>query len=102
MARSWLASAKLPAKFWFYAVKRAAEVCNYFPYKLKDGTWSTPLELAHKSKPDLRVLFKMFCLAAIQREKNWNSQIGNFEAQSTHMIAVGRCPHSNGLQIYNS
>jgi len=31
MARSWLASAELPAKFWYYAVKRAAEVCNYFP-----------------------------------------------------------------------
>ncbi len=23
MARNWLASAELPAKFWFYAVKRA-------------------------------------------------------------------------------
>ncbi len=33
MARNWLASAELPAKFWFYAVKRAAEVCNYFPLK---------------------------------------------------------------------
>jgi hypothetical protein len=38
MARSWLASAELPAKFWFYAVEGAAEVCNYFLYKLKDGT----------------------------------------------------------------
>jgi hypothetical protein len=25
MAGNWLASAELPAKFWFYAVKRAAE-----------------------------------------------------------------------------
>jgi len=28
MARSWLASAELPATFWFYAVRRAAEICN--------------------------------------------------------------------------
>jgi hypothetical protein len=34
MARNWLASAELPARFWFYAVMRAAEVCNYFPIKL--------------------------------------------------------------------
>jgi hypothetical protein len=30
MARNWLASAELPSTFWFYAVKRAAEVCNTF------------------------------------------------------------------------
>jgi hypothetical protein len=101
MARSWLASAELPAKFWFYAVKRAAEVCNYFPYRLEDGSWSTPLELAHKIKPDLRVLFKMFGLAAVRRERVGNSQLGKFEAQSTPMIAVGHCSNSNGLLFYN-
>jgi hypothetical protein len=31
MARKWLASAELPSIFWFHAVKRAAEICNYFP-----------------------------------------------------------------------
>lgn len=44
MACDWLASAELPAKFWFYAVKRAAKICNYFPIKLEDGSWSTPFE----------------------------------------------------------
>jgi hypothetical protein len=34
MARNWLSSAELPASFWFYAVRRTAEVCNYFPTKL--------------------------------------------------------------------
>jgi hypothetical protein len=65
MARNWLASAELPATFWFFAVKRAAEVSNYFPYKLEDGTFITPFELVHKKKPDLRVLFKMFGLATV-------------------------------------
>jgi hypothetical protein len=37
MARNWLASAELPDTFWFYAVKQAAEVCNYFPLKLGNG-----------------------------------------------------------------
>jgi hypothetical protein len=100
MARSWLASAELPSKFWFFAVKRAAKICNYFPYRLEDGSWSTPLELAHQTKPDLRVLFKMFGLAAVHRERNGNLQ-GKFDSQSGPMIAVGRCPNSNGIQFYN-
>jgi hypothetical protein len=65
MARNWLASAELPSTFGFYALKRAVEVCNYFPYQLEDGTYTTPFELAHKTKPDLWVIFKMFGLAAV-------------------------------------
>jgi hypothetical protein len=61
MARNWLATAELPSSFWFYAVHWAAAVCNYFPYKLEDGTFTTPFELVNNLKPDLRVLFKM-CL----------------------------------------
>jgi len=60
MAWNWLATAELSATFWFYTVRRAAEVCNYFPCLLPDGSWSTPFQLAHDSKPDLCVLFKMF------------------------------------------
>jgi hypothetical protein len=101
MARNWLASAELPAKFWYYAVKRAAEVYNYFPIKLEDGPWSTPLELAHGQKPDLRVLFKVFGLAAVRRERSGDCRVGKFEAQSIPMIALGRCPNSNGLLFYN-
>jgi hypothetical protein len=43
----------------------------------------------------------MFGLAAVCREKIGNLQLGKFETQSIPMIAVGRCPNSNGLQFYN-
>jgi len=66
MARNWLASAKLPSSFWFYAVQRTAEVCNYFSIPLEDGSLSTPFELIHQVKPDFRVLFKPFALAAVR------------------------------------
>jgi hypothetical protein len=79
----------------------AAEVCNYFLVKLSDGIWSTPLELAHHSKPDLRVLFKMFGLAAVQHERVGDNHLGKFDAQSAPMIAVGPCSTSNGLLFYN-
>jgi len=69
MARNWLVSAQLPGTFWFYAIRHAAEVCNYFPYKLEDGAFTTPFQLVHKAKPDLRVLFPTFGLAAVHHER---------------------------------
>jgi hypothetical protein len=101
MARNWLASAELPGTFWYFAVCRAAEICNYFPYRLEDGTYTTPFELVHGSKPDLRVLFKLFSLAAVRRERVGDTTLSKFEPQSTPMIAVGRCPNSDGLQFNN-
>jgi hypothetical protein len=101
MARNWLASAELPASFWFYVVKRASEVCNYFSTKLPCGTWSTPLELAHNIKPNLRVLFKPFSFAAVQRERHGDTHLKKFDNQSISMILLGRCPSSTGLQFCN-
>lgn len=101
MARNWLASAELSATFWYYAVKRATEVCNYFPTHLPSVTWTTPLELAHGIKPDLRVLFKPFSVAAVCRERHGDTQVGKFESQTVPMIAIGRCPTSNSVQFYN-
>jgi len=77
MARNWLASAELPGSFWFFAVKRAAEVCNYFPIQLPCGSWSTPLELAHHVKPDLRSLFRLFSVAAVRHECNGDVPLEN-------------------------
>lgn len=101
MARNWLASAELPSTFWYYAVRRAAEICNYFPIQLEDGLFTTPFELVHKSKPDLRVLFKQFSLAAVRRERVGDERLNKFDSQTVPMIAVGRCPNSNGLLFYN-
>jgi len=89
MARNWLASAELPALFWYYAVRRASEVCIYFPLQLDDCTYTTPFELAHQAKPDLRVLFCPFCLAAVRREQDGDQVWSKFEAQSLPMITIG-------------
>jgi hypothetical protein len=101
MARNWLVSAELPSTFWFYAVKRAAEVSKYFPLKLDDGSWTTPIQLAHKIQPDLRVLFKLFSVVAVRRERVGDCQLSKFDSQSTLMIAVGHCSNSNSIQFYN-
>jgi hypothetical protein len=101
MARNWLASAELPSSFWFYAVRRAAEVCNYFPTKMDNGSFIAPFEMVYKIKPDLRVLFKMFGSAAVHHKHQGASRLQKFDSKSIPMIAIGRCPHSNGIQFYN-
>jgi len=70
-------------------------------FLLEDGSFSTPFELVHHSKPDLRVLFKLFSLAAVRREHDGNERLNKFDAQSVPMIAVGHCQNSNGLLFFN-
>jgi len=101
MARNWLASAELPATFWFYAVKRAVEVSNYFPFRLEDRTFTTPFELVHQKKPDLRVLFRLFGLAAVRCECVGDTSSSKFDSQTLPMIVIGKCPLSDGIQFYN-
>jgi hypothetical protein len=101
MSRNWLASPELPSSFWFYAVRRAAEVCNYFPFKCEDGRVLTPFEMAYQVKPDVQNLFQPFCLAAVRRVRVGDEVVPKFDSQSIPMITLGKCPHSDGLQFFN-
>jgi len=57
--------------------------------------------LVHHLKPDLRVLFKPFTLAAVHHERQGDDHLQSFNSQSLPMITLGRRPNSNGLQFYN-
>ncbi len=72
-----------------------------FPCRLEDGSYTTPFKLVHKTKPDLRVLFKLFSLAAVRRVRIGDDKLTKFESHSLPMIAIGCCPTSNGIQFYN-
>jgi len=52
-------------------------------------------------KPDLRLLFKKFCVAAVGRERHGDDRLQKFQSQCIPMITLGRCPQSNGLQFFN-
>jgi hypothetical protein len=60
-----------------------------------------PFELTHQVKPDLRVLFKLFCIATVHHEHQGDLRLGKFDSQSIAMIAIGHCPNSNGIQFNN-
>jgi hypothetical protein len=87
-SKAWLTSAELPPSFWFYAVRHAAEVCNYFSFHLNEGTITTLFELVHK-KMDHRVLFKIFGYAAVHRKCIGDSTLNKFDSDSIPIIAIG-------------
>ncbi len=47
------------------------------------------------------VLFPLFGLVAVRRERIGDDKLSKFDAQSLPMIAIGRCLNSNGLLFYN-
>jgi len=95
MSRGWLASALLPSTFWWFALKRAAEVANYVPLKI-NGQLKTPHELAYGKKTDLRNLFPMFAVAypSFTQQHSYNTQ-------SIRAILVGRSTKTNSLIFYH-
>ena len=101
MARNWLTSSMLPSKYWFFAVKRAVEVCNILPTKHLD-TITTPYELVFKKQVDYRQLFPMFSVAYIKQVRETGGNHKNkWLSQSLKCICVGKCPHSDALLFYH-
>jgi deoxyuridine 5'-triphosphate nucleotidohydrolase len=100
MARSWLTSALLPSSFWYYAIKRAVEVSNYLPVTLK-GQPTTPFELVHHQKPDLRALIPLFSTAYIDHPRTGTTNTATFSSQSLRVILIGRSSTCTSLEFYH-
>jgi len=95
MAISWLASSLLPNIYWFFALKRAAEVSNYLPLKINNQLTS-PHELAYHTKPDIRNIFPLFSVAYITQTDDHL-----YNNQTICTILVGRSKKSNIIQFYH-
>ena len=100
MARSWLTSALLPSNFWFYAIKRTVETSNYLPVTL-NGIPTTPFELVHHHKPDIRALIPLFSIAYIDHPHTGTTATPTMSSQSLRVILVGRSAHSTALEFYH-
>jgi dUTPase len=100
MSRNWLTSSLLPSTYWFFAVKRASEVCNIMPTSHL-GSVTTPFELVHKRKVDYRLLFPMFSSAFIKYRRADGSVKNKWVSQTLKCIVVGTCRTSNGLLFYH-
>ena len=100
MATSWLTSNLLPSRFWFFALKRAAEVSNYLPITI-DNQITTPFELVYKIKPDLRVIFPIFSVAYVHKTRDGTTNCLTFHSNILRCIAVGRHDFSDQLIFYH-
>ena len=107
MARTFLADAKLPTKFWYWAAREAATRLNILPITSnpKDPSdilsLTTPHEAFYGTQPDYRILFPFGCLGGFRRYRDGTRSRNKFESQSMLGIAVGRSEHTNGMIFYN-
>ena len=108
IARSFLTEAKLPKKFWFWAIREANLCLNILPItQQQDGTndpalMSTPHFECFSVKPDYRILFPFSCISAFCCPGDGNHILNNFESQCMLDIALGRSEYTNGMVFYNS
>ena len=94
-----MTSSQLPAKYWFFGVKRACEVLNMMPIKRFDQI-TTPFEVVYKKKVDYRTLFPMFSTAYIKQERE-SGPGSKWKGRSLKCICVGTCPTSDSLLFYH-
>ena len=100
MVCNWLTRLFLPWKFWYFALKMAAQVSNYMPIILENGQWTTLNEQRYGTKPDWRNLVTMFSIGYIRRNRDGKKQRATADSQSIMGICVGNNPKSDGLLFY--
>ena len=100
MVHNWLTSNYLPWKFWYFALKMAAQVSNYMPIILENGQWNTLHEQKYGTKLDWRNLVPMLSIGYIRRNWDGNKQRVTSNSKSITGICVGNNPKSDGLLFY--
>ena len=106
MARSFLADAKLPKKFWCSAIREANLRLNILPITQKEGStdpafMTTPHFECFGIKPDYRILFPFGCTGAFCRVRDRNHDHTNFESHCMLGIALGRSECTSGTVFFN-
>ena len=107
MARTYLTSAKLPKRFWFWAVREASRRLNLLPVSSSatnphdPSHMITPFEAFYGTKPDYRVLFPFGSIGSFRRPRDGCKKRNTFDSQGMLGIALGRSEFTNGMIFYN-
>ena len=107
MARSFLTEARLPKKFWFWAIREASLRHNILPVTQDPSKpddvkfWTTPFAEFYGTKPDYRILFNFGSIGAFRRVTDGSIKRSKMDAQSMLGIALGRSEFTNGMVFYN-
>jgi hypothetical protein len=131
MARALLVEARMPRRYWFWALPEAVICMNMLPchpatpgthtdskaHKFKSFSpatmahaWAateslppltTPFELFYGTQPDYRTLFQWGCLGYFCRVRDSSGRRGQFDMHSSVGIAIGRSNHTNGMIFWD-
>ena len=109
MARSFLSEAKLPKKFWFWALREANLCLNILHITQQQNGKDDPVFMTTPhfnffgTKLDYRILFPFGSIAigAFCQARDGNHTRTNFESQCMLGIALGRSKYTNDMVFYN-
>jgi len=101
MARSYITDMQMPRTYWYWGLRQAVHVINYFSC-LVNGLSTTPFELVYGVKPDLRTLFRLFSVGYFLHESDGvRARDGISESKTMQGIAIGRSRLSDGMLFYS-
>ena len=103
MARSFLAEAKLPKKFWYWALREAVIRMNILPVSINKDDPSDPASLTtphfefYGVKPDYQILFPFGAIGAFCCVNNGLYSCSKYDSKCLLGIALGRSEFRNGI-----
>jgi hypothetical protein len=103
MARALLIEARLPRRYWFWAIREAVHRMNILPGRnnrhSKDVT--TPFELLYGVLSPIIAPFKWGSVGFFGRATTSKGQKSKFELQTRIGISLGRSNHTNGMIFWD-
>ena len=108
MAQCFLTEAKLPKRFWFWAIREANLCLDIFPItQQKDGSndrvfMTTPHFEFSSTKPDYRIVYPFGSIGKFCHTRDSNHTHNNFESQCMLRIVLGKSDYINGMVFYNT
>ena len=96
MARAFLADARLPKRFWYWAIHETARRVNVLPVSSNPDNLTDPESMTtphfefYGTKPDYHTLFPFGAIGSFRQMRDGNCDRIQFESQGMLGIALGR------------
>ena len=89
MSRNLITSNLLPSSFWYHGIFYALQVINYMPKRYSNGKWSSLFERLYKIFPDCRILFPIFSVDYVNRNRDSTIHRKPAHSYSIKAICIG-------------
>ena len=100
MCRSYITQYKMPRKYWWWALRHAAQVVNMLPCSV-DGIKTSPLELVFGVRPDYSILVPIFAVTYFRHLRDGARSRDGMESRVMQSILLGRSERADGYILYS-